>query len=110
LAINTNLNTYQFCRKTQARWDAEARDKLLTQKRTFLLEEYKLGIWTCTQYVSRLKKLEAEMAPEIETPAKKRRLERELSSDDSSTSSIPLGLTSRPASPDWDLSNFDEDS
>jgi hypothetical protein len=97
-------------RKTQARWDAEAQDKLLTQKRTFLLEEYKLGIWSRVQYVSRLKKLEAKMSPETVTPpAKKKRVEREPSSSPS-TSPISLESTSRAASPDWDLSNFDEDS
>jgi len=97
-------------RKTQAHWDAEAQDKLLTQKRTFLLEEYKLGIWSQVQYVSQLKKLEAKMSPEtITPPAKKKQVECEPSSS-LSTSSVPLESTSCAALPDWDLSNFDEDS
>jgi hypothetical protein len=97
------LTCFAF-RKTQARWDVEARDKLFTQKRGFLIQEFKLGIWTRAQYVSKIQELEIEMSPEATIPpAKRPRVEREPSPDRRSPSPP---ASSRAASPDWDLTNF----
>ncbi|KAF8186682.1 hypothetical protein BJ912DRAFT_852063 [Pholiota molesta] len=74
--------------KNQQRWDDEAKEKLLLQKRSQLLEEFKLGLWTKDEYRDQVQLLGGG------GPVK-----RQKSASDHS----------ERYSDDWDLGNFNSD-
>jgi len=103
-SITSHLLTNLSNRKRDAKWDAEAREKLFSQKRGFLIEELKLGVWTHDQYISKLEQLEAEITTGSSAPPTKRQCVNSAAS--SPNSRTPTSTPACADSPDWDLSNF----